>query len=130
MPTQGTPSGASWPTCTRSPSRHGVALWDVLHSCERQGSLDSAIRAPQPNDFEGLFARCPAIGRVLFNGAAAERMFMLYGAAYLAGREWARLPSTSPAYTLPYERKLAQWREALTARSEIPVGQCRLQTEV
>lgn len=94
--------------------RHGLALWDVLKSCEREGSLDSAIREPAVNDFSGLFERCPQINRVLFNGGTAHRLFMKHGTSYLAGREWARLPSTSPAYTLAYERKLALWRDALT----------------
>jgi len=35
---------------------HGVALWDVLAYCEREGSLDSAIRNEQPNDFHRFFA--------------------------------------------------------------------------
>ena len=94
--------------------RHGLALWDALHSCEREGSLDSAIRAPQANDFAALFERCPGIERVLFNGGTAARLFIKHAGAYLNGREWARMPSTSPAYTLSYERKLALWREALT----------------
>ena len=93
--------------------RHDLALWDALCSCEREGSLDSAIRQPMPNDFSALFSRCPGIGRVLFNGGAAHRLFMKYNKGVLAGRDWARLPSTSPAYTLKYERKLALWREAL-----------------
>ena len=93
--------------------RHGIALWDVLESCERVGSLDSAIRKPCLNDFDGLFQRCPCIARVLFNGAFAQRLFMTHCAQYLEGRSWARMPSTSPAYTLSYERKLAQWREGL-----------------
>ena len=93
--------------------RRGLALWDALQSCEREGSLDSAIRQPTPNDFAPLFARCPGIVRVLFNGGAAHRLFMKYNKGVLAGRDWARLPSTSPAYTLKYERKLALWREAL-----------------
>lgn len=93
--------------------RNGVALWDVLESCEREGSLDSAIRAPQANDFGALFARCPGIGRILFNGGTARTLFMRHAARYLGGRAWAQLPSTSPAYTLSYERKLAQWRRAL-----------------
>ena len=94
-------------------TRHGVALWDVLQSCERSGSLDSAIRCPAPNDFAGLFERCPGIQKVLFNGGTAERLFMRHAPEYLTGRAWARMPSTSPAYTLSYERKLAQWRAAL-----------------
>ena len=94
--------------------RHGVALWDVLRSCERQGSLDSAIRQPEVNDFESLFLRCPDIERVLLNGGTAAKLFMKHGAEFAQGRRCERLPSTSPAYTLSYERKLAQWRDALT----------------
>ena len=93
--------------------RHGVALWDVLDSCEREGSLDSAIRAPRVNDFEGLFVRCPGIHRILLNGGTAARLFMKHGGPFLEGRECLRLPSTSPAYTLSYERKLTLWRQAL-----------------
>jgi TDG/mug DNA glycosylase family protein len=94
-------------------NRHDIALWDVLASCERRGSLDSAIRQPAPNDFEGLFRRCPGIGRILFNGGTAERLFLKWGKPWIEGRRCQRLPSTSPAYTLSYERKLAQWRQAL-----------------
>ncbi len=94
--------------------RHGLALWDALYSCQRAGSLDSAIREPLPNDFGALFERCPGIERVLFNGATAHKLFMKNNARFLDGRAWVRLPSTSPAYTLSYERKFAQWREALT----------------
>lgn len=103
--------------------RHGLALWDALKSCEREGSLDSAIREPEPNDFAGLFERCPRIERILFNGATAQRMFERYAGGYLSGREWARMPSTSPAYTLSYERKLALWRDGLDlSRPPAPRG--------
>ncbi len=111
----GEPFPADIPARVALLERHDIALWDVLESCERRGSLDSAIREPAANDFDGLFRRCPRIERVLFNGGTAERLFMKHGAAYLAGREWARMPSTSPAYTLSYERKLTQWRQALRA---------------
>ena len=99
-------------------NRHGIALWDVLQSCERQGSLDSAIRQPAPNDFVGLFRRCPDVRRILLNGGTAHRLFMKWGKPFTEGRELLRLPSTSPAYTLPYERKLAQWRQALNYEHE------------
>ena len=92
---------------------HRLALWDVLKSCEREGSLDSAIRQPEVNDFSGLFERCPGIQRILFNGGAAHSLFMRFAKDALEGRTWRRLPSTSPAYTLPYEEKLALWRQAL-----------------
>ena len=97
---------------------HDIALWDVLQSCERQGSLDSAIRQPEPNDFAELFLRCPGIGRILFNGGTAHRLFFKLCGQYLDGCSWQRLPSTSPAYTLSYERKLAQWRLALNYEHE------------
>ena len=97
---------------------HRVALWDALRACEREGSLDSAIRRPELNDFAALFARCPRIRRVLFNGGTAHRLFMKGGAALLQGRQWRVMPSTSPAYTLPYERKLALWRQALEEEYE------------
>lgn len=98
--------------------RHDIALWDVLRSCEREGSLDSAIRRPEPNDFGALFQRCPGIGRILFNGGTAERLFTKWGRPWMDGRSCQRLPSTSPAYTLSYERKLAQWRQALSYEHE------------
>ena len=97
---------------------NGVALWDVLESCERKGSLDSAIREPAVNDFAGLFGRCQGIHKILFNGGTAGRLFMKHASAWLEGREWQVMPSTSPAYTLSYERKLAQWRQALRYEHE------------
>ena len=90
-----------------------LALWDSLTACEREGSLDSAIRQPELNDFGRLFSECPGIVRVLFNGGTAHRLFARTGMVYLEGLDWRVMPSTSPAYTLSYERKLAQWRQAL-----------------
>ena len=90
-----------------------LALWDVLRACARRGSLDSAIRDPQVNDFDAFFAAHPGITRVLFNGAAAEKLFFRFCGETLQGRAAARLPSTSPACTLPYARKLELWRKEL-----------------
>ncbi len=95
-----------------------IALWDALNACQREGSLDSAIREPELNDFGALFTRCPCIEKVLFNGGTAHRLFMKRGAGFLTGRRWAVMPSTSPAYTLSYERKLALWRQALVEHYE------------
>ena len=92
---------------------HGLALWDAAAMCEREGSLDSAMRGIVFNDFAGLYARCPGIHTVLCNGGTAHSLFLRSGAA--GDRRVVRLPSTSPAYTMPYEKKLASWREALAA---------------
>ncbi|CAA9301322.1 MAG: G:T/U mismatch-specific uracil/thymine DNA-glycosylase, partial [uncultured Lysobacter sp.] len=77
----------------------GVALWDVLAECEREGSLDSAIRAEVTNDFRGFLAAHPKLRYVLFNGAKAEQSFRRYALPRLDGLELHlhRLPSTSPA---------------------------------
>jgi len=93
-----------------------IALWDVLHSCEREGSLDSDIAAEEANDFAAFFARHPRITRVYFNGAKAEQSFKRFvlGKQGLPLLELQRLPSTSPAHAgMRYEEKLKLWREAI-----------------
>lgn len=94
---------------------HGVAVWDVLRSCRREGSLDSAVEPDSmvPNDFQSLFTDHPGIARVLFNGAAAEKNFIGL-VSVTADLRYQRLPSTSPAQTMRFEDKLAIWREALS----------------
>ena len=41
--------------------RHHIALWDSLDTCDRDGSLDSAIKNEQGNDFTALLAKYPKI---------------------------------------------------------------------
>lgn len=93
--------------------RHRIALWDVAHSCVREGSLDSAIRDAVPNDFEMLFACCPKIEKILFNGGTAQKMYMKMVGVMPEGCSWAQMPSTSPAYTLKFETKRELWREGM-----------------
>ena len=88
-----------------------LALWDVAGMCEREGSLDSNMRDIQFNDFAALYAACPGIRTVLCNGAAAHSLFLKSG--YAGDRRVIRVPSTSPAYTMAYEKKLAAWKQAL-----------------
>ncbi len=90
---------------------HGLALWDVAGICEREGSLDSNMRDIQYNDFAALYEKCPNIHTVLCNGGTAHSLFMKSG--YAGNRRVLRMPSTSPAYTMAYEKKLAVWRAAL-----------------
>jgi len=96
---------------------HRIALWDVLHSCERAGSLDSAIRisSMDANDFQTFLANNSRIRRIFFNGAFAETAYRKYVMPNLAPREAAisaqRLPSTSPANaSLRFEDKLRAWQ--------------------
>jgi hypoxanthine-DNA glycosylase len=98
----------------------GIALWDVLESCERAGSLDAAIdvRSAQANDFAAFFDAHPGIMRIVFNGGTAERHFRRDVLSRLQPRVRAlhqeRLPSTSPAHAgMAAQEKLARWRAAL-----------------
>ena len=95
----------------------GIALWDVLQSCRRAGSLDNAIEKETvvTNDFGSFFQGHPHIQRVYFNGSAAEQFYRRLVLPELkVGREleYFRLPSSSPANaTYTFERKLEYWRE-------------------
>ncbi|TBL72747.1 DNA-deoxyinosine glycosylase [Paenibacillus thalictri] len=92
---------------------HGIALWDVLCECEREGSLDSAIRSPVANDFNAFLELYPGITRIFFNGSAAAQLFTRHvdlAAPHQTRLTLEGLPSTSPAHTISYERKLAAWQ--------------------
>lgn len=102
----------------------GIALWDVLHACHRDGSLDSDIQADSmiANDFDIFFAEHPHIRRVFFNGAKAEHIFrkvVLPAIAPRAALSYRRLPSTSPAHAaLSTNQKLQAWLAILEADPE------------
>ena len=99
----------------------GVALWDVLKECEREGSLDTAIvpASELPNDFEWLLTTYPAITQLCFNGSKAATAFTRHVVPVLPIKLRARLtltplPSTSPANrSISTADKLAHWRAAL-----------------
>jgi TDG/mug DNA glycosylase family protein len=98
----------------------GIALWDSLRACTRAGSLDSAIRDEEANDFAALFASFPRITHVFFNGAKSETAFRRHVQSTLAGSQhvFARLPSTSPAHAgMPFDEKVKRWRALMTALS-------------
>ncbi|MBI5108646.1 MAG: DNA-deoxyinosine glycosylase [Rhodocyclales bacterium] len=91
----------------------GIAIWDIYATCERAGSLDSAIRGAQENDLAPLKESAPALRRICFNGrTAARRLREMEEIGY----EAVVLPSTSPAHAgMRFEEKLARWRVALTS---------------
>lgn len=94
-----------------------IAVWDVLHSCVREGSLDTMIEEEVANDFTAFFRAHPAIVHVFFNGSKAESSFRRHVGAHIGGTlRFARLPSTSPAHAaLSMARKLSAWRAILKA---------------
>jgi len=102
---------------TRLLAKKGVAVWDVLASCVRPGSLDSAIQPATEvvNDFAGLLREHATIAHIFFNGRQAEAVFrkralkevdqLRDDISYIA------LPSTSPAMaSLNFGAKLERWR--------------------
>jgi hypoxanthine-DNA glycosylase len=93
-----------------------IALWDVLASCEREGSLDSDIQNETSNDFTTFFREHPHISHVFFNGTKAEQSFnkFVLGKQKLPPLTFYRLPSTSPAHAgMRYVDKLRAWRAAI-----------------
>lgn len=87
---------------------HRVGLWDVLDACDREGSLDSAIRNSRTNPFARLVRLAPQLVDVAFNGGTAGRFAPVFAAA---GYATTVLPSSSPAHAgRTYEQKLALWR--------------------
>jgi hypoxanthine-DNA glycosylase len=103
---------------SRKLAQAGVAVWDVLASCVRRGSLDSAIVAgsEELNDVAGLLLRFPQIQHIFLNGGKAEQLFRQRILPQLTAQRadsvfYTRLPSTSPAMAgLDFAGKLKQWQ--------------------
>ena len=95
-------------------TKAGIALWDVCASAHRIGSLDSAIKHHDANDFASFFAKHPKIYLVCFNGQKADAIYRrsVLGKLPPAIHQLPTrvLPSTSPANaSVRYEEKLRQW---------------------
>jgi hypoxanthine-DNA glycosylase len=86
--------------CRRLASQ-GIALWDVLATCEREGSLDQRIRRPAPNDLARFVARRPELRAILFNGRKARELFDRHVALARDDLALRTMPSTSPAHVRP-----------------------------
>lgn len=95
----------------------GIAVWDVLHSAEREGSLDSAILHAIPNDLAGLLKACQSVELIALNGSYAAATYKRYARITVDPRASLRvvtLPSTSPANArVTVQHKIAVWRNAL-----------------
>jgi hypoxanthine-DNA glycosylase len=102
--------------------RSGIALWDVIATARRRGSLDAAIEhnGLVVNDFASFFATHPRIERICCNGATAaalyRRLVLPTLSAPVAALPLLTLPSTSPAHAaLDLATKRSRWLAALRA---------------
>ncbi|KQT18343.1 DNA-deoxyinosine glycosylase [Chryseobacterium sp. Leaf404] len=89
--------------------KNNIAVWDVIDTCERKGSLDSEIRNEEANDIRNLLETHPNIQAIFCNGGKSYKNLKKILdknseiPVYL-------LPSTSPLHTISYERKLEDWK--------------------
>jgi len=91
--------------------KHHIALWDVLASCEREGSLDENIADEVPNDIVGLLKQYHKIKKIIFNGQEPKEMFKQEEVTC----DCLVAPSTSSANTnMTYDEKLKYWKGLLS----------------
>lgn len=92
--------------------RHGIALWDVIASCDIKGSSDASIKNVVPAQVERVLEEAH-IGAVICNGGTAGRLYKRY-LQWQVGLAAHVLPSTSPANAAwRLERLTARWQEEL-----------------
>ena len=89
--------------------KHGVAVWDVIASCEIRGSSDSSITNVRVNDLSVILDKAD-IKAIYVNGGKAESIYVKYMEKQV-GRKCIRLPSTSPANAAwSLERLTENWK--------------------
>lgn len=92
--------------------KHNIAMWDVIHSCEIEGSADSTIKNVVPNDLN-VILETAKIKRIYVNGKKAEAMYKKY-TEKKTGIKATVLPSTSPANAAWNEDRLfEEWKKIL-----------------
>jgi len=89
---------------------HHIALWDVIGSCDIEGSADSSIKNAVPNDLTPIFTTAD-IRNIYCNGAISHKLYQKH-LARQTGRNATKLPSTSPANAAwSVERLVEAWRQ-------------------
>jgi hypoxanthine-DNA glycosylase len=90
--------------------KHHIALWDVIDSCERKGSLDSEIKNEEANQIGELLEDHPNIKAIFCNGGKSYK-----NVQKILGKNYKiplfLLPSTSPLHTVSFEKKLEDWKK-------------------
>lgn len=89
---------------------NNLLLWDVVKVCNREGSLDSNINQVVANDIEKVIKDNTSLNLVIFNGKKANELYKKYIYYYPKNIDFFTLPSTSPAYTLSFEKKYEKWK--------------------
>ena len=91
---------------------HGVAVWDVIKSCDIVGSSDSSIKNVVPNDLREILDNAD-IRQIFVNGKTAEQYYKKYIEKEI-GRKAICLPSTSPANAAwNVEKLVKEWKQIL-----------------
>lgn len=92
--------------------KHHIAVWDVIDSCERKGSLDSEIKNEEANQIAELLEKYPNIKAIFCNGGKSYKNLQK-----ILGKNYQLpvflLPSTSPLHTISFEKKLEEWKSVL-----------------
>jgi len=103
---------------------NNIAVWDVLQSCTREGSLDAAIKMEsiKINDFQLFFNQHPKLKTICFNGSKAETIYKKHVLPTVKNNfshlQYSKLPSTSPAYAaMSSQQKYVIWSNTVTSRS-------------
>ena len=89
--------------------RHGIGLWDVIAEARREGSLDSNITDHAGNDLSSMVDQLPHLTTIGFNGGTAAKLGSKVLGERAAQYRIVLLPSSSPAHTMAYAKKLVQW---------------------
>jgi double-stranded uracil-DNA glycosylase len=110
----GMPHGLSYQSRINFLLSRGIALWDVVYSCNRVGSADAAIRDPEPASIDPLLTRYPAIRAIFCNGRRAETGLVQAMMPNRYDEQIHRLhigylPSSSPAHAIKFEEKCQLW---------------------
>lgn len=96
-----------------------IAIWDVLHSCEGSGSLDSNIKNEKPNDFKKFFKQYPQIKHIFFTSKKAEEFYKKY-VGFDKERIYTTLPSPSSANArMRLNEKIEKWKILKEASTQI-----------
>lgn len=99
---------ANYPEKLEFLKRNKIAVWDVIDSCEREGSLDTKIKNEEQNDVLQLLKDYPNIKAVFCNGGKSYKNLQK-----IVGKNFPipiyLLPSTSPLHTISLVRKLESW---------------------